>query len=148
MLDRTDTCYIIVCGTGTPPAYDIGARHLAKWLSGVDSAQHCPYHFVVRTEGRVEDGRNLKYRGHILHGFNAVSIGVAMVGGQSPTSYCKWGPYYSEAQFTALEQLLRSLRETYPTVKIVGQCELPGQPIRRNPGFKVESWLKAVGLNP
>lgn len=127
---------------------DFGARELARWYEGVDKSVYCPWHFVIRRSGKVEDGRPLKLRGQIQHGFNAISLGVMLVGGQSGETYGKMGPIYGQQQFEALRQLLTALLPMYPGVRVVGHCNLPAALPRPNPGFNVSAWLKEQGIDP
>jgi N-acetylmuramoyl-L-alanine amidase len=143
VIDRTDTKYVIVSASGTPPAMDFGAQRLALWYEGKRSRFFCPWHFVIRRNGKVEEGRSVQYRGEAPHGFKAISLSVLLVGGQSEVKYCRPSPNYSNEQRAALESLLRRLSARYPGVKILGLSQVPGVEIRSNPGFDVAAWASS-----
>lgn len=71
------------------------------------------YHFIVFEDGRVEEGRSIKYQGaHCKHGgHNRHSIGIAYVGGLNAQGVTE--DTRTPAQRTSLLLLIRKLRLQY-----------------------------------
>jgi hypothetical protein len=72
--------YLIVHCSATSEKQDIGAKeidswHRAKGWSGIG------YHFVIRRDGTIEQGRALHKYGAHAYGYNKVSLGICMIGG-------------------------------------------------------------------
>lgn len=115
--DRTDL--IVVHHTGNPTdddlsAEDIHQSHLNQGWSGIG------YHFVIRKNGQVEEGRPVWAIGAHAYGENSHSIGVHVCGNfeeAEPTQY----------QIESLAYLLGWLCDTFgldPATDIVGHRDL------------------------
>lgn len=91
------------------------------------------YHFVIRRDGTVEQGRSLDIPGVHARGFNQLSIGVCIIGAttETPTAH----------QRDALEKLAEELRLNYPHAVVVGHRDI--QPKVPCPPFDVTAWLAA-----
>ena len=76
------------------------------------------YHFVIRRNGSVVKGRNIKDSGAHVAGHNADSIGICMVGGikESGKADCN----FTRHQWKALEGLVDSLMTQFPGVTVSG----------------------------
>ncbi len=61
------------------------------------------YHFVIRKDGTVEEGRPLTKRGSHLPDRNHCSVGICIVGGIS-----------TQAQDEAIDELLTNLEQVFP----------------------------------
>lgn len=96
-------------------ATDIEMCHRARGFSKIG------YHWVVRLDGTVEQGRPEDETGAHCRGYNATSIGVCYIGGLDKQS--QPADTRTLAQKTALVRLLRRLRGRYPQAKIVGHNE-------------------------
>lgn len=83
------------------------------------------YHFVIKTDGTIQEGRPLDSIGAHAQGYNDRSIGICLIGGinkngQSVNNFTK-------AQFHSLDTLVKALVKEYPTIdQIVGHRDLPG----------------------
>lgn len=80
MKTRKNTRKIILHYTATPPGRDVDADtirgwHLDRGFSDIG------YHFVVRLDGTIEQGRPLHLIGAHTKGQNHDSVGIAYVGG-------------------------------------------------------------------
>lgn len=148
-IPRTDTKFIAICGTGTHPQWDITAVDLAWYWEKSRRKERCPFHYVIRRNGKLDTGRALTMRGHGCNGFNAVSVYVALAGGLNPEIWSKTGDFYEDAQKATLAVVVRDLLARYPGVKVCAQDELglkPGTQKRLNPGFNVQCFLVDAGL--
>lgn len=113
---RTITDIVIHC-TATRAWQDFGAddirrMHKAKGWSDIG------YHYVVRLDGTIEEGRDIDIIGAHVSGHNKYSIGVVYVGGLDNQGKPK--DTRTENQKNALLNLLLDLRKFYPNAKISG----------------------------
>lgn len=154
MAIRRGTNLLVVHVTATPAAMDIGAKevdamHRAKGWSGIG------YHFVIRRNGKVETGRNIRQIGAHVQGWNSVSIGVALVGGIDESGRPQ--DNRTPEQTASLIQLLTQLQKTYPHAEVCGHRDLspdknrdgvisPDEHIKACPCFDAIPWARANGL--
>lgn len=113
---RVITDIIIHCTASQPctdlSADDIRRMHKAQGWSDIG------YHYVVRLDGTVEEGRDVDIIGAHVSGFNKHSIGVVYVGGMDMQGRPK--DTRTENQKNALLLLLMDLRKLYPNARIRG----------------------------
>lgn len=113
LLKRRLTKYIVLhhADASTATVYDIHQWHLKNGWAGIG------YHFYVRKDGSVYQGRPLNTIGAHVYGHNAYSVGI-----------CAEGNYMVEtmpaAQKQAIVELIKYIKEIYPTAKIVGHKDL------------------------
>lgn len=85
--------------------------HLARGWKGIG------YHFVIRMNGEIEEGRPHWAQGAHVKGYNHLSIGIALAGNfetHEPTP----------EQISSLVELIFYLWETYPDAKVVAHRHL------------------------
>lgn len=140
--ERTDFIAIHCSATGAKS--DIGAKDIDKWHRAKGWA--CiGYHYVIRRNGTVEEGRNEKVIGAHVENWNSVSIGICMVGGVNADDITKAENNFTKEQFASLKQLLIDLKARYPKAKIQGHRDFPDVK-KACPSFDVKTWLKEAGL--
>lgn len=140
--ERTD--YIAIHCSATGPKADIGAKDIDKWHRAKGWA--CiGYHYVIRRNGTVEEGRDEKVIGAHVENWNSVSIGICMVGGVDADDINKAENNFTKEQFASLKQLLIDLKSRYPKAKIQGHRDFPDVK-KACPSFDVKTWLKEAGL--
>lgn len=107
---------IVIHCSDTKPEMDIGFKEIDEWhkARGFKSASgiHCGYHFIVRINGDVEDGRPIEEVGAHVQNHNHSSIGICMVGNGS----------FHDAQFKALKTLVESLRLKFQEAEVRPHC--------------------------
>lgn len=102
------------------------------------------YHYVIKTDGTLQIGRDESRTGAHVEGHNASSIGVCLIGGIDKAG--RSVNNFSSAQFDALSHLLVDLKKRYPGAVIQGHRDFPG--VKKDcPCFDVKSWLKTTGLS-
>lgn len=82
----------------------IHEAHLKRGWSG------CGYHFYIRFDGKIYEGRPTKFMGAHCAGNNSKSIGICLEGNfkkQQPT----------KLQMDSLRELVKYLKQKYPTIK-------------------------------
>ena len=93
-------------------AADIDSWHKNRGWRGIG------YHYVVRLNGAIEQGRKEETVGAHVRGHNRNSIGVSYIGGLDKDLKAK--DTRTAAQKKALIELLSELKKKYPKAMIVG----------------------------
>lgn len=141
---RTKTDYIVVHCSATGENQDIGAADIDKWHRA-KGWQCIGYHYVIRRDGTVEQGRERDVIGAHVEGWNEVSVGICMVGGVDAHDINKAENNFTPAQFESLHKLLLELQSVYPNAKIQGHRDFPDVK-KACPSFDVKEWLPTVGI--
>lgn len=134
---RKSTNKLIVHCADTYAHMDIGAREINNWhidrgWSGIG------YHFVVRRDGTVENGRAINQVGAHCKGFNSESIGICLVGGRGDQGQPE--DNFTESQMETLGFLIDSLEGDYPDADVFGHNDL--NPHKFCPSFDVHDWIR------
>ena len=132
--------FLVVHCAATKETMDIGVEEIRKWhrqRGWLDIG----YHYVIKRDGTVEDGRPRTAPGAHARGFNHVSIGICLVGGvesdgKTPESN------FTHAQWDALASLISDLSEMHPRAEVLGHRDLPNVN-KACPSFDVKSWWAA-----
>ena len=149
---RKATKYLVVHSAATRPHMDIGVAEIRQWHQNIGYSD-VGYHYVIRRDGRVEKGRDLKAIGSHVKGYNAVSVGICMVGGLDMGS--KPANNYTPEQFASLKRVLLDLKTLYPHAEILGHRDLspdknkdgkitPDEWLKSCPCFDVREWWRSV----
>ena len=124
---------------------NFGAADIDKWHR--KNGWACiGYHYVIRRDGTVEEGREESVIGAHVADWNAVSLGICMVGGVSADDYTKAQNNFTKEQFASLKELLVDLKIRYPNAKIQGHRDFPNVK-KACPSFDVAEWLKVAQLD-
>lgn len=109
---------IIVHCTATPRGRKVTAKDIDRWHRA-RGFRCIGYHYVIRLDGTIEEGRAESQIGAHCTGHNAHSIGVCYVGGLSTDGKTALDTRTDE-QRVAMTQLINRLRERYPGAKVYG----------------------------
>lgn len=124
---------------------NFGAADIDKWHR--KNGWACiGYHYVIRRDGTVEEGREESVIGAHVADWNAVSLGICMVGGVDADDPNKAKNNFTKEQFASLKQLLIDLKVRYPKAKIQGHRDFPNVH-KACPSFDVAEWLKVAQLD-
>lgn len=132
MKTRQKTRKIILHYTATPPGRDVDADtirgwHLDKGWSDIG------YHFVVKLDGTIEQGRALHLMGAHTKGQNHDSVGIAYVGGLDEDGH----DTMTLEQDISVRRLIMALRTLYGyDLTLHGHNEFKGTLC---PGFEVNT---------
>lgn len=111
---------IILHCSATPEGRDVDAEEITRWHKN-KGWSGCGYHYVVKLDGTIEEGRSVQMVGAHTKGHNVGSIGIVYVGGcdrfMSPKDT------RTTEQDTALTNLLSALLEMYPIATLHGHNE-------------------------
>lgn len=113
--------YIVIHCTDTPAGRDVSAAQVDAWHKE-RGWEGIGYHYLVRLDGTVEQGRPLTKVGAHVYGYNRVSVGVCYVGGRDRQGRC--ADTRTPEQVAALRQLVSQLKERFPAAKVVGHRDL------------------------
>lgn len=142
---RASTDYIAVHCAATKPSMNVGAADIDRWHRANGWA--CiGYHFVIRRDGTIEEGREVDVIGAHVAGWNHNSVGVCMVGGATEKDVNVPENNFTPAQWASLKKLLGDLRKKYPKARIQGHRDFPGVN-KYCPSFSVGDWLKKEGIS-
>ena len=100
---------IIVHCTATPG--DVSIETVREWHVNERGWRDVGYHFLVRTDGTVEEGRPIEQSGAHTKGHNWDSIGVAYAGGTGKNG--EWLDTRTDEQRDSLVDLICQLKDTY-----------------------------------
>jgi len=144
-----ETDFIVVHCSATPADRDIGAAdiddmHKARGWQGIG------YHLVIRRDGRVEMGEDLRRMGAHCKGVNDRSVGVCMVGGVDEENDSAHN--FEPEQFRSLASVLNLLMLMYPKASVRGHRDFspdknrdgvvtPDEFMKLCPCFEVDEWL-------
>lgn len=106
---------IIIHCSATKEGIDFRARDIDRWhkekgWSGIG------YHFVIRLDGEVENGRPIEKVGAHCKGHNANSIGICYIGGLNKDG--KPADTRTVLQKASLFNLIGQLRDTYGNIPV------------------------------
>lgn len=127
---RIITLIIIHC-SAVRPEQESGRREIDLWHRQKGWKNGCGYHYIVRRDGTVEEGRPLEMVGAHCMNHNKHSIGICYEGGLDANGAS--ADTRTEAQKTALRALLERLHGQFPKAIIVGHNVF--DPMRRCPCF-------------
>lgn len=132
---------LIIHCAATQPKQDIGAKEIRDWHVNGNGWQDIGYHYVIRRNGVIEDGRPLNVAGAHTSGHNSRSIGICLVGGIN----MKGDPEanFTPEQWKTLERMVRAFRSEHPSATIHGHNEYARKAC---PSFDVQKWLKESGV--
>lgn len=122
---------------------DIGRQEIDRWhrergWNGIG------YHYVIRRDGRLENGRSLEDAGAHCKGHNKDSIGICLVGGIKDGTKGTAVNDYTDNQWETLKSIVLELKAKYPNANIVGHCDY--EPNKTCPNFDVLQWAKENNL--
>ena len=121
---RTITLIVIHCSAVKPDQMSSAAQ-IDTWHRQRGFHLGIGYHYVIRRDGSIEKGRPEWLIGAHCVNHNAHSIGICYEGGLD----IRGDPAdtRTEAQKTAMRQLLEDLHERYPRALILGHHDLNPQ---------------------
>jgi N-acetyl-anhydromuramyl-L-alanine amidase AmpD len=131
---------------------DIGVEEIRKWHQAKGWSD-VGYHFVIRRSGKVEKGRIINDIGAHVVGYNAVSVGVCLVGGLNGNGRAVNN--FTSEQMDALLSTVQYLKGLYPSAEVLGHRDLspdknkdgkitPDEWLKACPCFDVREWWAAV----
>jgi N-acetylmuramoyl-L-alanine amidase len=116
---RQITKIIIHC-TATPEGREVDVDEIRKWHTDPPrNWSDIGYHFHIKLDGELQEGRPIERTGAHCSGQNYCSIGISYAGGMTKDMK-EPKDTRTQAQREALVDLLHELKEQYPKAKIYG----------------------------
>lgn len=132
---------IILHSTATPEGRDVDAATITRWHKNRGWST-IGYHYVVKLDGTIENGRSVHDIGAHAKGYNRTSIGVVYVGGCDDSMQPK--DTRTTEQCMALANLLEALLDLYPNATLHGHNEFAQKAC---PSFNVQEEYSFL-INP
>ena len=111
---------IIVHCTATPEGREVDVEEIRKWHTEAPrSWSDIGYHFHIKLDGTLQEGRPIERTGAHCAGQNFCSIGISYAGGMTKDMK-EAKDTRTQAQKDALLDILYELKEQYPKAKIYG----------------------------
>lgn len=137
--------YLVVHCSATRPDKDIGAKEIDYSHRVERGWDGIGYHYVIRRNGEIEEGREEEAIGAHVHGHNMHSIGICLIGGYDKDG--KAAAEYMSEQWRSLVALLTDLTQRYPDATVMGHRDFPGVN-KACPCFDVKTWWQSVSQQP
>ena len=141
-MPRKQTDYIIIHCAATRPSMDIDAKEIDRWHRERGFLR-IGYHYVIKRDGTIEDGRMLNEPGAHARKYNWCSVGICMVGGVKEDDINAAEDNFTDEQWVALYTLVQDMLGEYPLAKVIGHNEISN---KFCPSFDVQNWLRNNGL--
>ena len=122
MEPRASTDYIVIHCSATKPSMDVDAETIRNWHVNERGWRDIGYHKVIKRNGEVEDGRDVRDSGAHAAGYNSKSVGECMVGGMAEDNSAENN--FTAQQWTALLDLVKQLKSNYPNADVIGHNEI------------------------
>ena len=132
---------IIIHCSATLPSADIDVETIRGWHVNERGWSDVGYHYVITTDGTIQDGRPLERSGAHVAGRNKNSIGICLIGGVDR----HYAPEanFTEKQWESLARLVRILKTEYMGATVHGHNEFS---TKACPSFNVQEWLEDENL--
>lgn len=142
--------HIVIHGSWTTPEQDIGVEDIREWHLDRGFSD-IGYHYVIRRDGELEEGRSVENQGAHVYGRNDYTLGICLVGGrpERPAADGNWEFNYTFAQMMTLTSLIQ---DAFRNEHILPNPELEARPgtvrghrdfpevLKRCPGFDVQAF--------
>ncbi len=131
--------YLTIHCAATPDGRHVEAATISAW----DQAKfgQTSYHWVIELDGKAVRTLRDDQKGAHTGGANSGNIGVCYVGGVTKDN-SKPADTRTTEQKKALRTLIRTYRERYPGIIVLGHRDWP-KVNKACPSFDVTAWIKA-----
>ncbi len=128
---------VIIHCSATPPSMPVGATEIKRWHVQDNGWKDIGYHYVIKRDGTIEQGRAIDLIGAHCSGQNSSSIGICYIGGIDKTG--KPEDNRTEQQRDSLKRLVSALKVVFGALSIHGHDEFSNKAC---PSFNVkeETW--------
>ena len=110
---------LIVHCTATPEFKDFDVEDVRSWHVKGNGWSDIGYHYLIKLDGTVQEGRPIEKSGAHVAGHNKNSIGIAYVGGMDK-NMDEWIDTRTVEQKDSLFNLLMDLKYEYPDSIVYG----------------------------
>lgn len=138
---RNVTEAIFVHCSATKPSMDIGLREIRQWHKE-QGWLDVGYHFIIRRDGTIEEGRPVDVVGSHVAGWNERSVGICLVGGVAENGK-DFEANFTPIQMEALKLVLFQMQSLYPKATIKAHHDVAPKAC---PSFNLSHWAKTGEL--
>ena len=110
---------IIVHCSGTPELKDFDVKDIRDWHVNGNNWSDVGYHFIIKLDGTIQDGRPIKKIGAHVKGKNRSSIGICYIGGMN-RDMTNWQDTRTKKQKESLLLLINDLKKRFPNTIVYG----------------------------
>ena len=110
---------IILHCSGTPELKDFDVEDIRDWHVNGNNWSDVGYHFIIKLDGTIQDGRPLQKIGAHVKGKNRSSIGICYIGGMN-RDMTDWEDTRTEKQKESLLKLINDLKKRFPNTIVYG----------------------------
>ena len=131
---RAVTEAIFVHCSATKASMNVGLREIRQWHKE-QGWLDVGYHFIIRRDGTIEEGRPVDVVGSHVKDWNSKSVGVCLVGGIDDKG--KFEANFTPVQMQSLRGLLQTLMVQYPEAKLMAHHQVAPKAC---PSFNLKRW--------
>lgn len=139
---RKSTDFIAIHCSATPANRDIGVEEITK-MHRSRGFVSVGYHFIIRRDGTIEQGRPVDTVGAHVKNYNSTSVGVCLIGGVNNSM--KPENNYTPEQWDALSSVVAQLKDKYPNARVLGHRDFPAV-AKACPCFDAKEWAIEQGF--
>lgn len=132
--------YLVVHCSATPEGRDVDAKTIKSWHLN-QGWSDIGYHYIIKLNGTVEKGRSDSVPGAGVKNYNKESIHICYIGGCDTSMKAKDTRTFQ--QKSALNTLLKKLKQQYPNAEILGHRDFPNVN-KACPSFDAKSEYKSL----
>lgn len=131
---RSITDAVFVHCSATKATMNVGVREIRQWHKE-QGWLDVGYHFIIRRDGTVEEGRPVDVVGSHVKDWNSRSVGVCLVGGIDEKGHFEAN--FTPAQMFELRGLLQTLLAKYPGAELKAHHDVA---TKACPSFDLQRW--------
>lgn len=128
---------VIIHCSATKQSMDWTVEDIRNIHVGENKWSDVGYHYVIRRNGDIQEGRPVERSGAHARDFNANSIGISLIGGIDDDGKSDFN--FTSHQMTSLKVLVDQCVSLYGPCKVLGHRDLPGV-TKDCPCFDVRAW--------
>ncbi len=132
---------LIVHCSATPEFKDFDVDDITEWHVKGNGWSDCGYHYVIKLDGTVQDGRPIEKIGAHCKGNNRDSIGICYIGGMDKNME-NWKDTRTTEQCDSLYNLLSELKIEFPDVIVYGHKDFTDK--KECPSFDAKEEFKEI----
>jgi N-acetylmuramoyl-L-alanine amidase len=132
---------LIVHCSATPEFKDFDVDDITEWHVKGNGWSDCGYHYVIKLDGTVQDGRPIEKIGAHCKGNNRDSIGICYIGGMDKNME-DWKDTRTTEQCDSLYNLLSELKIEFPDVIVYGHKDFTDK--KECPSFDAKEEFKEI----
>ena len=142
---------IVIHCTATKPGHDVDISDVREWHVKGNGWTDVGYHYVIKLDGTIQNGRPVRKMGAGVKGHNRDTIHVAYVGGCDNTG--QPANTMNTAQMGAIYEICTALGRVFGALELIGHNDLtdekacPSYNVRETMGELVE-WCQTPDQNP